>query len=564
MNPSMFQDKNKILKGRVVRDSQEERAMTDKTFITHTVPEVFENSRIVAICGITDIYNTDDPTDSYWPADPKADGWFFSDLFAFMHLLHGQGSSQTWITSETPEYLVSRYKTYLHGNPFNDRKAVLDQELVNRGFGSGCVIVGRDSLCDSFLSHLKKESQLAKDNEQPLLVMIFGHGVEGSHEILLGENDPRNWLNMKAFREAVGDDVHVTLVTTACFSGGWCVNADLKFTTLAAAGPKRQSSSWNESASIGRYCGSIYSSALMRAWRDEAEKAQTSSSASTSEPTEATYSAFAEAVYDTLYTRIDRLASCHSLRFSAQEDDWERAWGARTGVPLINFQEQWDTLKTVAPTADLTRSVNRDPSNELEDYSADTASLVADKRSLQIRYGSLRSAKNRVKSVAQTYLKSFPYESNISCNTMLHGRLRRLLNGTTTPDWDSLQAIMVPLEFRISLSLMSTILLKRVGISLPLGSECMEFDVDAWERHLRKQMKTDSLNQKYSFAIDLVRDNVLPDPDKRQGYRWNKPHRYICAGIALAKELDSPEKISAKIVELEQGLLHIYCEKGLC
>ena len=39
---------------------------------------------------------------------PDVDGWLLSDSYALNSLLQGQGASQTWITTESPQDLVSR------------------------------------------------------------------------------------------------------------------------------------------------------------------------------------------------------------------------------------------------------------------------------------------------------------------------------------------------------------------------------------------------------------------------------------------------------------------------
>ena len=76
-------------------------ALSETMFLTQTVPDVNPNTRILAVCGITDHYDN---------ASPKKDGWFYSDFYAFNYLLRGQGVSQTWVSSENPQNLVNKYK----------------------------------------------------------------------------------------------------------------------------------------------------------------------------------------------------------------------------------------------------------------------------------------------------------------------------------------------------------------------------------------------------------------------------------------------------------------------
>ena len=76
-------------------------ALLEKVFISQTVPDVQPNTRIIAVCGITD-YDDD--------AHPAEGGWFLSDFYAFNYLLRQQGISQTWMTTEEPTELVKKYK----------------------------------------------------------------------------------------------------------------------------------------------------------------------------------------------------------------------------------------------------------------------------------------------------------------------------------------------------------------------------------------------------------------------------------------------------------------------
>jgi hypothetical protein len=119
------------------------------------------------------------------------------------------------------------------------------------------------------------------------------------------------------------------------------------------------------SNSVGRACGSIYMSSLLSALRDECQNAQDETETvekMTAEDKQKTYAAFTDAVYDTLVNRVDRLGTDHDIQFSCQNDDWEAAWGPRTGIPLIGFVQRWNQLKVYHSTDDPTSFKNRDPS----------------------------------------------------------------------------------------------------------------------------------------------------------------------------------------------------------
>ena len=114
---------------------------------------------------------------------------------------------------------------------------------------------------------------------------------------------------MSAFDSAIGARVDVTLVNTACFSGGWSVNPQLNVTSLVAAGPDQESESWAASKSIG---GSIYATALIKALSDVAsplamtdEVTGISGSLQPTKPSglqAETFNEFAKTVHETLLT----------------------------------------------------------------------------------------------------------------------------------------------------------------------------------------------------------------------------------------------------------------------
>ena len=203
-----------------------------------------------------------------------------------------------------------------------------------------------------YLSCLRSSANHARTNQIPLLIFIFGHGKASNHAINLGSDEA--WLEMDHFRAAIGDGVAVTVVTTACFSGGWSVNPTLNITTSAASGPKEYSESWNASDSIGRNCGSIYATALIESM------SQISSSLFEGQTQTETYNEFTRTIHRTLVTRIDKFGNNHNIHFSAQNDEWSLSWTGRTGIPLANFATRWAQLET-RPAASFSLC-NRSPS----------------------------------------------------------------------------------------------------------------------------------------------------------------------------------------------------------
>ena len=205
------------------------------SFITHNVPIVHHNSRIIAVCGIP----------KEW-SDPTKDGWFFSDFFALNYLMRGMGASQTWIATSSAEDLVRDYKEYLHGNPYQDRKVVLNDTLLQRGEITPVTVATESDLHYMAIEVLNRECRIAESTNAPVILFLFSHGDERTYGVELGFSST---LTIDEVRCVAGNDIGLTIISTACFSGGWSASSTLNATTSTAAGPTSMSESWNASPS---------------------------------------------------------------------------------------------------------------------------------------------------------------------------------------------------------------------------------------------------------------------------------------------------------------------------
>lgn len=113
-----------------------------------------------------------------------------------------------------------------------------------------------------FLEKAKEASELAKRNRAPLLLLVF------CHHLFLDAGNQSKGLSILRLKGVLEPGVSVTLVTTACYSGGWTTSPDLNQTTIAVAGDEKQDEatfhSWIESSSIGRFCGSVFATTLFK------------------------------------------------------------------------------------------------------------------------------------------------------------------------------------------------------------------------------------------------------------------------------------------------------------
>jgi hypothetical protein len=131
---------------------------------------------------------------------------------------------------------------------------------------------------------------------------------------------PGSWLlkSLDALNQKLNTNVNIMLITTACFSGGWTIYKDLNISASTAAGPNELSQSWRESGSIRRYCGSMYTTAVInKLTRVHATDQQISKSLENKDE-EKTYSQFARKTYEALFD-IDRRAYNYKVAFGAQD-----------------------------------------------------------------------------------------------------------------------------------------------------------------------------------------------------------------------------------------------------
>ncbi|KAL1600713.1 hypothetical protein SLS60_007101 [Paraconiothyrium brasiliense] len=507
-------------------------------FSARLFPGDIDNTRVLAVCGIP-------PEDSH----PAEDGWFLSDFFAFKHVLSGLGKSQTWMTCVSPKNLVQEHNVFLHGNPYQDRKVVLNQDMVRKGFGADIVVVPSSNLCDAFTKNLQQEAHEAKKNKQPLMVLVFAHGKEEGGGWWLGPPGLRLFSRAR-FQGLVDQGIQVSIISTACFGGQWVIDTTFNKTYLAAAGPIQESESWNGSKSCDRKCGSIYASALLKAWKQEADEAQglLQKSAGPVTETESTYHSFTGAVWDSLFS-LDRFAGQHDIRFSVQDEDWTAGWSARLGLPAsaIRFEEKWERLPIVQKDNSLGySSLNRDLA-----LTVDLDSLDVLSSKLNVRHGgSLNSARNQVCAMGALYLQSFPGRDSLSSNTSLHGKLRRIMDKRNEVDWTLLNTALQGVNFRMDLGHLATQLIQTAGMKLPRGFTCHETDISTLESQLEMQNRN-----KWGCIIQQAM-GVLPEPsaELKQGVDWPKPGRYIAAAIFLSEGVQSVDDVKSAVAAVK-GLL---------
>ncbi|KAI9678811.1 MAG: hypothetical protein M1817_005870 [Caeruleum heppii] len=510
-------------------------------FSTSCPPDIQPNTRILTLCGVNDEADG---------ASPQEDGWFLSDFYLFHHLLRGIGPQQSWFTMVEPAELVRKYQEYAHGNSFDSRRVVLDGDILNN-FSTrpqDLRILPKERVLTEFLETLHSESRLAVENDQPVLVLIFGHGDEDTHGIFIGPIEDNRFLDMGDFCRFAGAKVQLCTVVTACFAGNWATRPSLNYTVLTAAGEveAEYSEKWPESKTIGRASGTIYASAITESLM-EMEKAEIQGKVET-------YRELTCVVETTLIDDLDRMGTVHNMKFSAQDDGWEREWRKRSGIPLQYYENRLNELRVIPPEFS-DNLIKRDPKmphpNDEDDMGSweafsnlqeqDQEIFVA--ASLRGRFGgTMRTYRRVVRAKAHEYLGSYPARDSMANNHRVHHWARKSLEGDLL-DFPELYRLHRSLEYRLSLMKTATAYLVAVGVPAPIP--CVKWDADESLRRLDEQQH----GRYHDISCLVGAAHLFPRPTSDQGRPYNKQHQYIT--YVLLRSGLTPVEIEGKVDEMK-------------
>lgn len=444
---------------------------------------------------------------------------------------------------------------YVHGSPAKARKIVLNDEMLKTDPLQGLTVVHRYSVVPIFLNALASECALARDQQHLVLVLLFGHGNSVTKGIYLGLQEPEvnntpPLLQMDALREAVGLNVQVTVLSTACYSGGWAINPRLNTTMLATSrpGPSIQvakyttgeSEPWSASKTLGRICGSIYATAVIQALSDENapyvnQSTQSTASSDKAEKIDA-YSTFANTIYQVLFTRGDNWAADHEIRFSAEDDEWSMQWHRRTGLPLAHYAPRWASLPEIAP--DPYVSWSRDPAHldPIEDLDnvprgAPGSREIGNGSIGGISNGKLGVMRSMVLGQARVYMASFPGRDNIASNAALHNAIARLQRGQDF-DFEQLVRIHIQVEYRTKAMEAADVYVGALGFAGPGGLKCREWDMGLWIGTTEAKEYND---EQFGEMLEQVNQCYLfPHPMQQQGKECPKVNIYLAVALMVA------------------------------
>jgi hypothetical protein len=501
-----------------------------------------------------------------------------SDFFALYHLFQGTTKHQVWMHTLDLGELVEKHSEYLHGNPYGNRKVVLDKAILanirlRKMHPFTCptqtVLLDRD-----FKNEVKKQCKEAQQTNDPVLIMIFTHGTEDFRFAFPCRGD-KLWMKPETFVKCLDIDkrVKVGLITTACYSGGWVakenlnrpeLNLPMNITSMTAAEPDQKSRSWRWSASLGRYCGSMFVSALVETLtRDpstgktlrETVEGEESGGEALTENQNMSLAEFDRTLYLTLLD-LDRRGYEHHISFTAQDGSWSENAESRPGIPLGMLQQKWTTLRDWPASSNLHPSdyLNRDPhvpQEKREEYLEyfkryrDSEGWkkpidrpleregATNKRTLSLMMrgsGSLESwAKHRI----QIYRQSNPGDDDEGGNQGLGTLMRVVENyGQGAPaSVEDLDRTLRMIDYRLEVMEIADKYLKRLGIDGPDKKSCAEWNEQQWVNGISDGA---ILSQVGFLMANTDHFKLFPEPNEELGRRYGKGYAYIKAALFCA------------------------------
>jgi hypothetical protein len=473
--------------------------------------------------------------------------------------------NQLWLSSCSPSDLIRKHERYLHG-PANgiagDRRVVLNETMLPKDeMKAGFRVFEPKDLLERFLGTLKSEIREAAQTKQPVLVLIFGHGERETSGIFIGCNEGGSLkLNPARLASVLQKEVQTTMVLTSCYSGGWIMNPNLNehfdvkptsnHTFLTAAGSQNPSLSWSLSQTVGRQAGgSVFATCLLNSiitasdrtegfysrgkgyFEELDEKGQTTGDMKEKlikvreddegEVISLSMAALTQQIVYECEARYGSLWETHQFSFAAQDDLWAKAWSKRTGLPLLNYKDKWESL----PEAPLMKNIYP-PAGPL------TGSIMS--KSPEALY-------NIVQIKAARYMGSNPGLDNSGCNTDCHPGFHKLVEGTRL-EFDELYRLNEILDYRQGQIGLAEIYCYALEIGVPEDRQVDQFDEMEWlgsqliakngRSTERSRVAIDLLKRFYTIRGWVINLCIFDSPLPRQGLDYSKPTAYLAARLA--------------------------------
>ena len=394
------------------------------------------------------------------------------------------------------------------------------------------VIPAKD-LLERFLATLRSEMRAAQRENQPVLVLLFGHGISDTFSIPVGGQGstldaPR--LTRQAFNATVQPGVQISVFMTSCFSGGWLTRPTtgsllssmerLNITGMTSVNEEQESRSWSQSVSCGRAAGGRYATAVLNALINTSSYTDGRNSNTVLDEDEGisdnpTFLSLGNSIYEA-YKKTDTFYNEHCVSFSAQDDKWDAEWRSRSGFPLTDYEKRWSNLRLVPESGESKAPGGGEASDG-------DPSLLGFSGSIG------RGYHNVVRMKAQAYMESFPGLDDVAGNVD-HRQIRQLIDGTKFSE-KRLTYINNVLEYRRSAMETANQYVVFLDIKFP---DAFEFDAEAWLLQTSPDdPKSASKYARYKKVSEKVsqRKSLFNTPATCQGWFYMKPKRYLAIAL---------------------------------
>ena len=421
----------------------------------------------------------------------------------------------------------------------------------------------RATLLEDYLRTLRDECKAAALFDQPVLLIVLGHGAT-NHGVAIGgashmASPPR--LAFRHIESALrGLDLNVTLLITSCYSGGWLYRPELNITGAAAAGPTVMSLAHTLSRS-GRAHGGLWTTAVTKAFCQFEDERMTqlqpepSESQIDHEAQSSTWARLSEAIFKTIVSEGPGIMGTeHHVSFAAQDDAWENEWRKRSGIPLMQYSARWLALPLLPYTESASRS-NPTGALGLGSLSLDLGEMPPPiygcKQNL-----TRRQARAIVIDLCKNYMSSFPGPDNNPSNMQLHGQVKNLLAGVKL-NATATYNVQERLNYRMEVMAKAT---EYAGALSLTFEACHTIDLEAWMNETfadpgkgKGRLKdSDQYNRYERLRSKISTSGTFPPQPLSQMYPYQKPIDYLAA--ALFSSGMSEVECMAGIAALSQSM----------
>ncbi|XMA19744.1 hypothetical protein WAI453_012535 [Rhynchosporium graminicola] len=441
---------------------------------------------------------------------------------------------------------------------------------------AGFRIVEPKELLSRSLSTLKEEINTAAKTGQAVVVLVFGHGEEDTSSVYIGCAEKGHWLlNQAMLGSVLREDVPTTLIFTSCYSGGWLMkpNANENFLVkplfnhnfFTAADKELESLSWPVSKTIGRQAGgspfaTMLAASIMIASK-EVQKSDdrgrlTGSTHTTLTKIEEddegqrlslTMVGLVEKIKSELQSRNVTNFAAHVFSFAAKDDLWAETWGARIGLPLLDYEARWNRL----PEAEVKK----------EFYSTSKAHTG----SVKSAFTSSKSYSWHIRAIqakAKLYMASKPGLDNAGGNTSCHPLFYDLIAGKKLT-FEELQEVDDTLDYRLHQVDLAETFCRVLKLGMSDDERASKFHQAEWretqfndqngEIPERAKRAQELLSRFTTIKGWITKLNLFDSPIAGQGFDYSKPSHYLSA--RLAESSMSTSEIYGKLEAIQQWKL---------